>query len=105
MTKPLILDTKDDRREIWHLLHRLPPHDRIAFIAWCCDRVKNRKHNPRPDVAKIRDRIRASVHGDDVADEWVTNECYADFWMLCVQYGLDSAVAGVQLEKVVRRKA
>lgn len=36
------IDNLDDRREIFYLLSRLTPLQRIAFLYWCCDQANNR---------------------------------------------------------------
>ena len=101
MPKPawLILDTKDDRKEIHHLLAALPPAARMEFLAWCCRQVvlpQTRTH-PVPS-ARMAPRFAEARHSDS-ADERLTMEIYFDFWRLCNTYGLDPTAAAAELER------
>lgn len=103
MTKPplLVLDTHDDRREIWHLLHRLPPPARVRFLAWCCSVVPGVRGNrplPQPMPEMVRDAMRC-----DRGDQRLTNSVYWDICVLSAQWGLDLRSAAGQLERLVRR--
>src|SRR5262245_42017131 len=104
MLKPtaVLYDTKDDRREIWHLLHRLPPHRRLAWLHWCCRLVarSGQKSSPIPPPW-MKDRAAAAVH-DDRADLVFTNELYADAWHLAHQWRLDWDLAAGELVRRVR---
>ena len=107
MTKPPILaiDTLDDRREVWHLLHRLPPARRVAFLADCCRRVPGnaRGHRPTPS-ARMAPTVAAAARCD-AADHRLTTLVYTDLLVLSSQWGLDLAAAAVRLEGWVRRPA
>lgn len=103
MNTLLAVDTLDDRREIWHLLHRLPPRERVRFIGRCCNRLGSKGRGVRPSVHRMRDRIDGSYR-DDKADEGLTNMLYADLLFLGAQWDLDLPAAVVELESVVRRR-
>lgn len=75
----LIIDTVDDRREIWHLLHRLPPADRVRFLQAVSALVKPNEvgHLPVPSIWQMQTRIQ-DAYRSDRDDEWLTNEVYCD---------------------------
>lgn len=98
----LTLDTLSDRRDIWHLLHRLPPHQRVAFLVECCRRVASANGNgpkPLPSMwsVMIPDAVRC-----DRGDVRLTNSCYTDIVALSSQYDLDLVRVAIDLERVVR---
>lgn len=97
----LALDTLDDRREIWHLLHRLPPPARVRFVEWACGQVEGVRGNrpcPMPAGEMIRDARRCGR-----GDERLTNSAYMDLLMLACQWGLDMDAIARQLETWVRK--
>lgn len=98
------MDTLDDRRELWHLLHRLPPVRRVAFLAWCCTQVSG-PGGTRPGPSSRNQPAVAAARLDDKADERLTNMMYGDLLMLGAQWGLDLAKAAVTLESWVKRPA
>ena len=99
----LVLDTLDDRREIWHLLHKLPPSRRIEFMDWCCANVSGPNGmRPTPSRLRMAETIRMAYRCDR-ADERLTNELYIDVLMLSSQWNLDLGRAAVELERWVRR--
>lgn len=103
--KPAVLqlDTADDRREVWRLLHRLPPRDRVRFLAAACALVPQGKGKlPVPVVTGLRDTIDRAYRCDR-ADERLTNEVYADALALMNQWGLDPAATVLLLTEWVRR--
>lgn len=105
MTKPSLLqiDTLDDRREIWHLLHRLRPDRRLAFMDWACAQV----HAPggtRPIVSRFRmAAVIAESWRCSQADERLTNLLYGDLLLLGSQWGIDLTAAAVKLEQAAKR--
>ena len=100
------LDTLDDRREVWWLLHKLPPGDRYRFLAWCCRQVylPNSRIHPTPSWLRMGPRIRAAAAGDDAQDRALTNEIDMDLFMMAMSYSLDTRAAAVTLEAWVRRR-
>lgn len=101
MNALLVLDTLDDRREIHHLLAKLPPRRRIAFLDWCTRQVKNDKGDtPHPifDQRQLELAMRC-----DRADLRLTNEVYSDLWILVGQWRLDPVLMADTLESWVRR--
>lgn len=96
----IILDTLDDRREIWHLLHRLHPFDRVRFLAWCCRLVPEKQGRPIPSH-RLRDRMRSAVRCDR-SDMALTNEIYTDLWTLSHQYKIDMDHVASSLVACVR---
>lgn len=100
----LAIDTKDDRREIWHLLHRLSPRARVSYLAWCCSR--SRPVMGRLPVASSRMAPTVDLaHRCDRADLRLTNEIYSDMLSLAANYALDLVVAACELERRVRGRA
>lgn len=93
----LTLNTLDDRREIWTLLHRLSPSGRVAFLHWACRQVADQHGNgPHPmiDRGMIQQAYRC-----DRADDRLTTAIFADLWALVGQWNLDPVKAAVELEK------
>ena len=105
MSKPsiLVLDTLDDRKEIWYLLHRLSPNRRVAFLDWCCSQVSGPNGTrPIPSRLRMAETIRMAYRCDN-ADLRLTNELYTDVIALGHQWQLDVGRAAVVLEQFVRR--
>lgn len=102
--KPTILqvDDLDSRREIWHCLHRLSPKRRLAFVAWCCDRVTRPGHT-RPAVTPASADLVLAAYRCDNADLRLSNECYTDILFMGSQYQLDLVAAAVFLEQCVKK--
>lgn len=88
-SKSLILDTRDDRREIHQLLESITPADRLAWLQWCCNQVKG----PHGDKIKVR----RTTTGENAM------ELFLDFWQLVVQYEFDPTPAAERLEEIARR--
>jgi hypothetical protein len=100
----LILDTKDDRREVHRLLSLLSPAERLDFIRWCCRQVylPNSRINPQPS-RRMQPRFAAAMR-DDRADERLVMEQYMDFWQLANIYKLNVVAAAKELERRVKAK-
>jgi hypothetical protein len=97
----ITLDTLDDRRTIWHLLHRLPPSARVRFLRWACSQVPGIRGNrplPQPMPDQVRDAVRCG-RGDDR----LTNAVYMDVLILSAQWALDLEAAARQLEHWVKK--
>lgn len=102
MSQSLItLDTLDDRRELWHLLHRLPPRRRVSFLAWCCGKVRRPDGNGPVASSRMAETIAGAARCDRF-DHRLTNEIYGDVLALSAQWGLDLAAAAAELERRVR---
>ena len=98
----LCLDDLDSRRELWHLLHRLPPARRLAYLLRCCMAVSDSRGNgPRP-TADMRDRMVPEAVRCSRADERLTNSFYMDIVALSHQMGLDLAAVARDLERLGR---
>lgn len=100
----LTLDTKDDRREIWSLLHRLPPAARLAYLEKCCAAIRglNRYGNgpvPAPGMRAMADEARRCGR----ADERLTNSVYLDLLQVAANMGLDLVRVALDLEALARR--
>ncbi len=98
----LVLDTKDDRREIHGLLHHLPPRDRIGFLVACCHRCPPQRVMPHPVVTGMLATL-AQAYRCDRADGALTNEVYADLLNLMNVYRLDAAATTLLLVEWVKR--
>lgn len=105
VSKPSILqiDNLDDRREVYFLLHRLPPDRRLAFMDWCCSRiVAPGGTRPTPSRVRMAETIAAAWKCSE-ADERLTGMLYGDFLLLGSQWALDLVAAALELEQWVRR--
>lgn len=102
-TSPLIaIDSKEDRREVWHLLHRLPPADRVHFLVFACRQVPQGKGKlPVPCVQHMQTTLEMAYRCDR-ADSRLTNECYGDILVLFAQWGLDALATACELVRWVR---
>jgi hypothetical protein len=101
----ILLDTIDDRREIWHLLHRLHPARRLEFLQWCCDLAA--RSGTRAGEPVVSHRMKARLAGamrDDGEDERLTHEVYTDFWCLVHQYEMSEQLASLELVRRVRER-
>jgi hypothetical protein len=104
MDKPsvVVMDTKDDRRELWSLLHRLPPGARVAFLMRCCSEVRKRdKYSNGPVATGFEEMVREAQRCDR-GDDRLTNEVYGQMIILSSQWGLDLYRAGLELERRAR---
>jgi hypothetical protein len=103
--KPSILtfDTLEDRKALWHLLHRLSPRDRVAFLHRACRSVsKPNAPCPIPEPAwwdEAREAERC-----DRADEKLTTETFLSLASISAEYGFDLLKAAVALEAMVRAR-
>lgn len=95
----LTLDTIDDRREIIHLLGKLPPRTRVSFLSQACETIK-KANCPKPVYQ--RSEIE-HAYRNDAADNRLTNAVYFDLLTLGFQWGLDLKAIALNLEQIVRR--
>ncbi len=104
MSNLLILDTKEDRREVFHLLHRLPPRTRIAFLQWACKQVPQGPgcHLPVPAIWKMATTL-DRAYRNDAEDVRLSSEVWLDLLSLYSTYGLDPLKTAMALESLVRR--
>ena len=96
----LVLDTRDDRREVATLLAKLPPRARVEFLRRCVSRLPPGKLPP-PAVTGYRDAVEYAGRCDR-ADDRLTRMVYLDVLSLMSSFGLDAAATAVDLEKVVK---
>lgn len=103
MSKPalLVMDNVSDRREMWHLLHRMPPRDRVRFLKWACGQVGGPGVRTRPEPTYERSLIDLAYR-DDSADLRVTNLVYYDVWVLVGQWEADPIKLGIELDRRVK---
>ncbi len=87
MTMRVASLTLDDRRELWRMLDRLLPGQRIAFLRWCCQQTSG----PGNIQAGVTDHT------------GLTGEAYRDLMALEVIYGLDLEAAGCRLARFLKR--
>jgi len=105
MTSSILrLDTLDDRREVWSLLHRLPPRRRALYLFRCCrvasgDASAGSAVEPGPDIwREVADAERC-----DRGDDRLTNNVYALLVAVANQYdGLDWGKMALELERYVK---
>src|SRR3990172_248232 len=93
-TSLITLDTLDDRREIWLLLHRLSPRRRVAYLAWCCEQVKGKL---QPVASSRMAATIEDAHRSERADDRLTNEGYGDLISLGLNFGFDLGRATAEL--------
>lgn len=99
----LFYDTLDDRREIYHLLHRLPPHKRIRFVDQCCHTAKLGRHHSTIRVSHSSRLLADQARKCDRADQALTMDLYNDLWMLSTHYSFNLDNALSQLVRMVRK--
>lgn len=96
----LTLDTLDDRREVWRLLHRLPPADRLAVLEACCRSLARPGRPcpvPVPEMARVMVPEAARCGR---ADDRLTNAIYLDLLNVAANFGLDLVAVARDLEAV-----
>ena len=71
-----------DRKEVWQLLQRLEPHQRVEWLKWCCTQAAG-------DI-----RV--------VSNTGLSREVYWDWVWLCYQCGVDTNATRQELERLVR---
>jgi len=95
MPSPLLpADDLDTRREAWHLLHRLPPARRLAFLWWVCRAATRPGLNCPEPVPAMREHARQAYRCDR-ADERFTNMVWVDVTAVCNQYEVPFLTAAV----------
>ena len=98
----LVLDSADDRRELFALLSRLPPRDRVAFLRWCCSQVpRGRGRLPAPSVHGYGGQVALAMRSD-AEDGKLTRMVFVDLTTLLGEWGLDALRTARELEKRVR---
>ncbi len=104
MSNLLVLDTLSDRRDIYLLLHRLPPRTRFQFLEWCCKQVPQGPgcHLPVPAIWKMATTL-DRAYRSEAESERLSNEVYVDLLTLFNQYALDPLKTATALEGLVRR--
>jgi hypothetical protein len=102
----LAFDNLDDRREIYHLLRRLSPRERIAFMRWYLSHVHLGPWlSLVPAVREDTLQLAKQAMTDDAADEVLARELYNDIWATAAAYdGLSLELALNGLVERVKRK-
>lgn len=85
----LILDSTDDRKEIFSLLTRLPPRQRLAWLRHCCS-LCTLPHS------KVHPVVPPTHNGNAM-------EVFLDGWVLVRDYSLDMSVALTALVALARK--
>lgn len=103
--KPGILqyDTLDDRREVYHLLSKLPPAQRVGWLDWACRQATLGASGVRPIVQQKTRQLAHQARWDSAADRRLTLEVYFDLWMMSLNYRVDFDVLLRLLERSARR--
>jgi hypothetical protein len=102
----VLLDTKDDRREVFvALLRGLTVEQRAAYHAWLCDFANLSlplmwvaTGGASVDAAKMRPILRAAREGDTLANVAHANEIYLDVAQLAHCWQLDYEACVIELE-------
>lgn len=95
----LTLDTMDDRRELYALLHRLAPVARFRYLVKCCEAVKDGLGNGLFPLPSMRGMV-ADAERCDRGDDRLTNAVYADVIQLAANRNLDLAKVALDLEQI-----
>lgn len=92
MSSLLQSSTLGDRKEIWGMLHRLPPLDRLRFL---CEYVATIDRHGK-SMASARNMPIREAYRCDEADVRVTNAIYLDIILFAsdCKANLDAAVNG-----------
>lgn len=103
--KPGILDhdSLDDRREVYHLLSKLPPAARVAWLEWACKNATLGTSRIRPTVAAKTRQLAAQARWDTAADERLTLEIFFDLFQMSINFRVDFEALLKGLEAQVRR--
>lgn len=96
-------DNLDDKRELWGLLKRLPPRQRVQFLHWCCIQATVPSTRTQPRVQPATEQRAELAMRDDSADTALTYECYFDIFAMANQYELDLDKTLDKLVELVRR--
>jgi hypothetical protein len=100
---PLLLDTLDDRRELWGLLHRLEPLARVRYLRRVCRAADPARTGQVPEpVPEMVAVMVPEARRCDRGDERLTNACYADVIAVCFQYDVSLPAVAAELERYVR---
>ena len=98
-----LLDTVDDRREIWHLLHKMPPLRRVLFLQRVCATIRLKDpHGNGPVPMGFAEKV-ADAERCERGNERLTNAVYADVIAAANQYDLDLVKLACELEQLVKR--
>lgn len=99
----ITLDTRSDRTALWHLLHKLPPTDRVRFLERRCALIAPANGRlPAPAPGGF-DLMVKEAYRCDRADERLTNSVYADLWGLVSGWDADLLEIALDAEEWVRR--
>jgi hypothetical protein len=96
-------DNLDDRREVFYLLGKLPPLERVGLLAWACRHATLGKSSVRPVVATKTRQLAERARWDSAADQRLTHEIFRDLWMLDVNFRVNFETLLRRLEQAVRR--
>ena len=83
-------DTRDDRKEVYQLLQRLSPRDRLRWLAACCRRATLPGSTKQPAVTPMST-------GQEM-------EVYLDFWSLVNEWTFDADAALEDLVRIVKQR-
>ena len=109
-----VIETLDDRREMYVALARLHPVRRVAFLRWCARHARLVGVEPAPDglppaggfpfidELDYRRKIKEAMRCDR-GDDRLTASVYMDILSLANQYVFDVAAASVELERWARK--
>lgn len=95
-------DNLDDRREIHHLLARLSPSRRVAFVDECCRGAVLPGSAIRPGVARKTRDLAEVARRDSSADSRLTLNLFMDLWYLHLHYRWDFDASLSRLVELVR---
>ena len=99
----LVLDTVDDRRELWYLIDQLAPRQRVSFLKWACRQApQGQGRLPVPCVEVMQTRIEDAYRCDRASDR-LTNEIYADILQLFNAFGVDALLVATEAQRWVTR--
>lgn len=99
----LIHDNLMDRREIFYLLEKLSPYNRLKFLDRCCHKARIPNSPIRPGISRAMQSRLPLAMKDDSASEKLSIEVFMDIWSLAIQYELNMDEALRDLEDLVRK--
>lgn len=106
VSKPghVVHDNLDDRREVFYLLGKLSPLERVQWLEWACRHATLGRSTVRPVVARKTRELALRARWDTAAAERLTLVIWWDLWMLDVNFRVDFEALLRGLEAAVRRR-
>ncbi len=98
----IVLDTTDDRREIYQIIRRVHPLTATRWVDAQCAQLSGRTGQVTR-VKRETYQLADLATRDDSAAERLAVELFRDLWTLHSAYGLDMDAAAKSLEQLAKR--